>query len=382
MEYTVEDRVKTILNQSFIKEYLEDEGITDISFNGTTLWLQHNEKGRFRASVQPSLQEVRKLAKQIADIQKKEITNSEPILDTEIGFLRVNVMHDVISPDGMSFSIRVSRPKLAISSIRDLTVGNRPEIEELFKVLIKAGSNITISGITGSGKTELQKLLVGYIPDNQKISLIEDTRDSHIKKLYPEKDINSWQSLKYEDETKNISIRDLIKAGLRNNPDWLLVSETRGEEAADMLDSAKTGHFIITTLHAMGAMDIPSRLIPMIRSSKAYAIMNDQLVGKEIVDFLRFSVHLEMEIRDGKIERRIKEIVEYTDFTTRGAVGSYLYRENKNYNELTGEYSVEEEFNELSNKEIKKLKDKQIYHLLPDVFKEKTKKYEGVTLSV
>lgn len=369
MSDTEKEQIQVILQQSFIGRFLKDEGITDISYNGKTLWLQHNEKGRFQAEVQPSLEEVERLAKRIADIQKKEITNSEPILDTEIGFLRVNAMHDVISPDGMTLAIRVSRPRLAISSLKNVTAGNRKEIEDLLKVLILAGSNIIISGRTGSGKTELQKLLVGFIPDNQKITLIEDTRDSHIKALYPEKDINSWQTLVLDDREKKVLIQDLVKAGLRNNPDWIIVSETRGEEAADMLDSAKTDHSIITTIHAKGAMNIPSRLIPMIRQSPAYAIMDDQLVGKEIVELLRFGIHLHLDMVKGKMVRRIKEIVEYTDFTSKGAVGTYLYRNIHQFNEEMKQYQSTEVFNALSEKTLEELKDKQLYHLLPDIFR-------------
>lgn len=358
------ERIQDILNQSFVGLLLKDEKVTDISFNGTTLWIQHNEKGRFKAEKQPTLSEVRQLAKQIADIQKKEITNTEPVLDTEIGFLRMNVMHDVISPDGMTFAIRVSRPRLAIRSIADITVGEREEVEELLNVLVQAGSNIVISGRTGAGKTELQKLLVGFIPNEQKISLLEDTRDSHIKRLYPEKDINSWQTI-----PGLFSMSDGVKAALRNNPDWVLVSETRGEEAADMLDSVKTDHSIITTLHAKGAMNIPARLIPMIRQAKAYARTDEQLLGREITGLIRFGVHLHLQEEDGRMIRRIKEIVEFTDFTPQGAKGSYLYRASNSLNEQ-GAYEVKETFGRLSKQTLDDLKDKKLYHLVPDVFKE------------
>ncbi|MGE6600157.1 ATPase, T2SS/T4P/T4SS family [Lysinibacillus fusiformis] len=56
---------------------------------------------------------------------------------------------------------------------------------------------------------------------------------------------------------------DEVKATLCSNTDWPIIAETRGEVAADVLDSAKTDHSIITTVHAKGAMNILSRLIPM-----------------------------------------------------------------------------------------------------------------------
>src|SRR5690625_4894390 len=123
-------RIKQILEQSFLKEYLSDQGITDIRWNGTDLRLQHNEKGYFRAKNQPSIAQVKRITKQISDIQKKEFTNSNPILDTEIGYLRVNAMHEAASPDGMSLAIRVSRPRIAVRSIDELTTAKNTDIEQ------------------------------------------------------------------------------------------------------------------------------------------------------------------------------------------------------------------------------------------------------------
>lgn len=359
-----EKRIHTILENSFIGEYLKDEGITDISFNGTSLRVQHNEKGRIVAEKQPTIDEVKQLIKLIADIQKKEFTNAEPVLDTEIGFLRINAMHEAISPDGMTFAIRVSRPRLAVSSVANLTIGKRVEVEQLLEILMLVENNMIISGRTGSGKTEFQKAMVGFIPNDSKITLIEDTRDSHLKTLYPEKDINSWQTI-----PNKFSMADGVRAALRNNPDWAIVSETRGEEAADVLDSAKTDHAIITTIHAAGAMNIPSRLIPMIRQSSAYSIMDDQLIGREIVEFLRFGIHLDSEFIEGRMVRKIKEIVEYTDFTSKGAIGEYLYRVITEFDEESGLYRDVEKFNPLSEKSLMRIKDRKLYHLLPDVFK-------------
>lgn len=363
-----EKRIQEIFENSFLGPYLKDDGYTDMSFNGTAFRVQHNEKGRFEPEEQPTLEEVKVLCKQISDLQKGKFTNSDPVLDTEIGYIRLNAMHEAISPDGMTFAVRVSRPRLSAGSIADLTAGSSIEVEELLKVLILAESNIVISGRTGSGKTEFQKLLVGFIPDDSKITLIEDTRDSHIKAIYPKKDINSWKTMPGKFE-----MADGVKAALRNNPDWTIIAETRGEVSADVLDSAKTDHAIITTLHAKGAMNIPSRLIPMIRQSKAYAIIDDQLIGNEIVEFLRFGIHLKAERVDGRTVRRIKEIVEYTDFTSKGAVGTYLYRDLKIRDEITGEYKVNQEFNPLTAKTIAELEDKELIHLLPDVFKSKHK---------
>lgn len=370
-ENELELRIREILERSFINEFLQDEGVTDIAFDGVKLMTQHNLNGRTFYTDKTTVDEVRKIVKQIADVQRKEITNAEPILDTEIGFLRVNAVHDAVSPDGTTFSIRVSRPRLALSSVADLTPFGSQELDVLLKVLIHAKSNIIISGHTGAGKTELQKLLVGKIKDDEIIALAEDTRDSHIKALYPQKFVLSWQTLMSENRNRQIDIPTLVRTGLRNNPDWMLVSETRGKEAAGMLDSAKTGHAIITTIHADGAEDIPARLIPMIRAEASYSMMQDVLIGREISKFLKFGIYIEATMEDGKVVRRIKEIMEYTDFEDKGVIGHYLYKQGYVYNDETADYEIKEVFGQLSPETIEKLKDKKVYHELPEIFKPK-----------
>lgn len=364
-----DQKVEKLLEESFLRPFLKKETITDINFDGHKLVLLDNKLGPLLPESQPTVEEAKRLMNQIANIQGKQLNNSSPVMDTEIGYLRVNAVDESVSPDGMTFSIRVSRPRLAVSDIRDMTSGNVQEVEDLLSILIQARSNIIVSGATGTGKTELQKLLVRYIHDDEMIVLIEDTRDSHIKALYPEKSIKSWQTLNADGREKKVEIQDLVKAGLRNFPKWMLVSETRGKEAADMLDSAKTDHSIITTLHATGAMDIPSRLMSMIRQSASYAQVSDMIIGKEVTQFLRFGIHLEAAQEEEGIVRRIKEIVEFNDYTEKGAVGTYLYKQKNTYDPRTDTYQTVEEFGTLSDETLNVLHDKKLFHLMPDVFK-------------
>lgn len=369
-----EARVKALLDNSFLAPYLADEHVTDINFDGVKLLLKHNKKGTVPVKDRPPLAQVENIFKQISDMQNMEFTVNRPILDTEIGFLRVNAVHAAASPEGMTFSLRVSRPRLAVTNIADSLISDneqiRNDVAQLLGILVQSGVNIIISGATGTGKTELQKLLVGYMHDDEQIVLIEDTRDSHIKKLYPQKTIKSYQTLTASEREHKVTIQDLVKAGLRNFPDWLIVSETRGAEAADMLDAAKTNHSIITTLHATGAMNIPSRLMSMIRQSDAYSQMSDTLIGSEIVEFLPIGLQLELLEIEGKgVVRGIKEIVAFESFTSEGPQGTYLYNRANHYNQATDQYQVNEVTNVLPQRLLKRVEDSKLYHLLPDVFK-------------
>lgn len=358
----IESRIEELLANSFLSPFMNNESITDISFNGKEMFIQHNKKGRYRAEYQPTHDEVLSLGKKIADIQGKEFTDSNPILDTEISFLRVNFMHYVVSPSGCTFSVRVSKPRLAIQNLTSLANEN---VAQLLDLLIKAEINMIISGRTGSGKTELQKLLVGFIQDSKKITLIEDTMDSHIKSLYPNKDIISWRTLTDSSREKKITYNDLIKAGLRNNPDWMIIAETRGSEAYDMLESALTDHAIITTIHAKRGEAIPSRLISMI--GQKYNV-NEFLLGKDIVNTLKIGIYMSMEETEEGIQRFIREIVEFTDFTEKGVEYIPIYRIKKEYDVVTKTYKNKIETNPLSRETIEELTSKGLYHLIPECF--------------
>lgn len=362
-EKKTEEEIKSIIEDSFVGKILEDPGVTDVSYNSTHLYEQHNIKGRYLSPVQPSELEVSSLIRRIAARQNVKFTESNPILDTEISGLRINAVHKIISPFGVTMALRVSKPYRAI---RDLNTLANEEVSKLLDVLMQADTNMIISGQTGSGKTELQKLLVGFIPQSKKISLMEDTMDSHLKALYPEKDINSWRTRTGENVANKITFRDLIKAGLRNNPDWLLISEIRGEEAYDFIESALTGHSVLTTIHANGAESIPSRIRNMI--GQRYD-MNPILLGQDIVNNIRFGLHMEMVIEPEGVRRRIREIVEYISYEDTGVVSKLIYQVKKVYDEETGEYEEGSVTSKLTDKTCNILKEKELYHLVPDYFR-------------
>lgn len=358
----IEKQIEKLLKVSFLSDYLNNENITDISYNGSAMMIQDNRIGRYKAEKQPKYEDVKQLGKKIADIQGKEFTNSDPILDTELSFFRVNFVHDSASPSGCTFSIRISKPKLVTNNLADFA---NDDVAKLLSVLIQGEFNIVISGRTGAGKTELQKLLVDHIDDSKKITLIEDTMDSHIKELYPDKDINSWRTLTESSRERKITYHDLIKAGLRNNPDWLIIAETRGSEAYDMLESALTDHAIITTIHAKGAEAIPSRLLSMI--GQRFQV-NEILLGRDIVNTLKIGIYLTLEQQENGIKRFIREIVEYTDFSEKGVDYIPLYRVERDYSEENNEYTEVIKTNPLSSESIADLRYKGLIHLVPKVF--------------
>ena len=121
---------------------------------------------------------------------------------------------------------------------------------------VREGQNILIAGGTGSGKSTLLKTLADAIPENERILLIEDTAELHIRKPH----IVSTES-QLDTHRSNVTFDDLLKAVLRHRPDRIIVGEVRGPEARTLLDAMNTGHRgTLATIHASSADESIRRL--------------------------------------------------------------------------------------------------------------------------
>lgn len=380
---------RTFVPDSKVTTYKENETITDVSFDGYNVYIQDNEVGRFRLNdpekdirirmglppLKVTPKDVEVLGKGIAMRMGRAWNPSAPIMDVELGHLRTNFMEGTVAPYGVTMAVRVSRATLALRDIR--TAANQ-ELADLLAVFMRCGVNLLISGPTGTGKTEMQKNLIQFIPDDQKISLMEDTLDSHIKLIYKNKDINSWATVKRGSGSvlPEIGFQDLIRSGLRNNPDWLMVSEVRGAEAEALLSAALTSHSIMTTLHASGAANIPARVTDMVAQAKA---MDYGALQRNIVSVLNIGIQLERLVKDGKTVRRIKEMYEYVNYEPDlGIIGYPVYEVNEILDADTGEYRTVTTMNRLSDNMLKRLQDAREIQNVPDVFKTGT--YIGKTV--
>ena len=161
-----------------------------------------------------------------------------------------------------------------------------------------------MSAETGAGKTELQKMLTGFIPFHDRIIMIEDTQETRLPELYPTKDIFSWLTV-----DGKITITDLLKQALRNDPKWIIVAETRGSEAYEMFQGVKSGHFIITTMHAISNEAVPSRFYGM--ASTEYSL-NEVTTERDFLNYMHIGIHLcKRDLQNGTVIRYIDEIAEF-----------------------------------------------------------------------
>jgi pilus assembly protein CpaF len=121
---------------------------------------------------------------------------------------------------------------------------------------VREGQNLLIAGGTGSGKTTLLNVLADAIPEDDRILIIEDTAELHIRKPH----IVSAES-QTDTHRSQVTFDDLLKAVLRHRPDRIIVGEVRGAEARTLLDAMNTGHRgTLATIHASSASEALHRL--------------------------------------------------------------------------------------------------------------------------
>ena len=100
----------------------------------------------------------------------------------------------------------------------------------------------------------------GFIPENEKVITLEDNVEIHYKQIYKNrKSVQFLVDSKYD-------YTDAIRACLRHNVDWLLLSEARGPEVLELLNALSTGSFCMTTIHPDSVADIPDRMYNMLGS--------------------------------------------------------------------------------------------------------------------
>ncbi len=293
------------IENSFLSPLLKDELITDISFNGVSLFYLHSQKGRLKFDYNLSLQEANDFIRQIANFSEKQFSYSEPILDVSIGRYRINAVHNSIvrinDEKAVSFSMRMASKNNKIPSDKQFMDS---EMKEYLISLLENNESIVIAGETGSGKTELQKYLISLIKKNSRIIVIDNIQELEALREDDLLDLTSWQVYP---NMPDRTFESLIRNALRSNPDWLIVAEARGKEMADVLLSVTTGHPIITTMHANDVLEISTRMARMIQLNSPNEQFSDILndVKNNFVNY----VYLKRDISsNGEVKRYISSI--------------------------------------------------------------------------
>lgn len=243
--------------------YVADELVTDINFNGKDVWIDHLYKGRFRADTQLTRDFVSQFATRISNVVSKSFNKFNNLLEAETDTLRISIIHESVACTGTSISIRKTTPARRLTEDSMLRDGYCiPEILTFLENCIHSHMNLIMTGLPGSGKTELLKFLTKYIPENERVITIEDNLEIHYRAINPEKDcVELKVNEEFFDYTK------AIKSCLRQNPKWIMLSEARSTEVKYLLEALSTGTHCLTTLHTDDVNKVPDRIQNMMKEA-------------------------------------------------------------------------------------------------------------------
>lgn len=301
------------IENSFLKELLERESITDISFNGEKLFYQDNLSGRLQSDLVVTNDEVYAFLRQIANLTDQQFSIANPILDVSVGRYRISALHSSLARKNrdkvFNFSIRLGYDKLRIKD--DGSFINKRALSLLDEAINKKCS-IVIAGKTGTGKTEFQKFLISRMNENTRIILIDNINEFETNYFKDNLDSQTW----LVNNQKN-NFDDLIKNALRNNPDWLVVGEARGEEMKACLNSTMSGSPTITTMHARDSESIYHRIARMCMINSKNLVFEETL--EDVKEHFKFLVYVK------KIfDEKTKSYVRYVDSISTNDKGKFL----------------------------------------------------------
>ena len=246
--------VDEALGLGVIEPLLRDETITEIMVNGhENIYVERAGQIQQLPVKFSSAEQVYQAIDRIVAGVNRRVDESSPMVDARLATgERVNVIVPPLAVDGPTITIRRFPRPYTIQQLMDLGALDA-NLAELLRAFVLAELNTMVSGGTGSGKTTMLNALSSFIPAKERIVTIEDAAELSLQQEH----VIRLESRPPNVEGKGeVTIRSLVKNSLRMRPDRIIVGETRGGEALDMLQAMNTGHEgSLATVHANTAED-------------------------------------------------------------------------------------------------------------------------------
>lgn len=290
--------------------FLRKEDITDIDYNGQDLWVKdiYNQRKRIidKDIVNRLTPEfIRGFAQNVGNLVGKNLNPIDNKIEAETEDLRITILHESIALTGMCICIRKTPPVQRITPLYAIEEHYCDEpVLHFLANCVKAKLNMVFCGEPGVGKTECAKFLTTFIPADQKVVTIEDTRELHYRDINPGKDCVELRV------NKKFSYQEALREVLRMNPNRVMLSEARSVEVEQLVKCWTTGITGFTTLHTDDVRKIPARILNMMPSRQdAERLTNDVYTGMDVGILLdtRFNR------KKKRIERYISQIAFFSN---------------------------------------------------------------------
>ncbi|MFL0584262.1 ATPase, T2SS/T4P/T4SS family [Solibacillus silvestris] len=303
IEYVTSEIVGTGIIEELIRE---NSDITDIAYDGWELEVEGIQT--YYRIKEDSINEnyVQKIITKFAAAMGKDFSAKNPILNGVVGNIRINAVHNQNSLGGTTFSLRIVRPYLALNQ-ESFKKFAPAMLWELMRAQVFLYQNALIGGITGTGKTELQKVFVQHTRNNhEKIGMIQDVPETFAKEMNPDKTIYEWTT------GNGVTHSDLIAAAMRNNFRWINVTEIIDAAAYALYEAALSGHAVVTTLHSKDVYKLPKRMVQLAKQAPQVASTNEKELLNEIEDLFDSGWFIKKEVFQDTMYRYLHQVAFYS----------------------------------------------------------------------
>jgi len=287
-----------------IEPMMRDPNLEDIGCDGVGVPVFVFHRNPIYGSMSTNIifetkEELDSFAMRLAQKAGRTVSIAAPLLDASLpdgSRLQVTFGTD-IARKGSNFSIRkFFKVPLTVVDLINYTTAD-PLILAYLWFMIEEQQSILISGTTASGKTTFLNSIAQFIPPTLKIVSIEDTAELQLVHVNwtPVVARTGYGPKKYGE----VSMFDLLKAAMRQRPDYIIVGEVRGREADVMFSAMSTGHPSLSTLHADTVEAVIDRLTTR--------PINLPIALLEHLDIIVF---LEKTKQEGSFVRKVGQIIE------------------------------------------------------------------------
>lgn len=237
-----------------------DPYIEDISCDGVgPIFVEHKVFGSCVSNLRfDDSEELDEYAKRLSERIGKPVSYRSPIIDGTLpDGSRLNLVFGRdISKRGTNFTIRkFSKTPL---SITQLCLWNTIDFlgAAYLWTLLEFGTSVWVSGETASGKTTMLNAICTFIKPEAKIVSVEDTPEV----IVPHENWVREVTKESESGEFKVDLFDLLKAALRQRPNYIIVGEIRGREGNVAFQAMQTGHPVLSTFHASSVQKLIQRL--------------------------------------------------------------------------------------------------------------------------
>lgn len=246
-----------------VRRYLDDPSVTEVMINGPgAIYIERKGKLQKVDEVFPNVKSLYAALRNTAQYVGKHVDEERPLLEGRLpDGSRVAAVLPPAGNGGPYVAIRrFFGEKLTMDRLLELE-SITPDGAEMIRVLVESKQNVVIAGGTSSGKTSLLNSVSELIPEDERVVVIEDSKELALLRDHVVTLEGRPADAKGRGE---VSIRALFRITLRMRPDRIVIGELRGGEALDLVQAMTSGHGgCLTTLHATYPRDVLTRLETM-----------------------------------------------------------------------------------------------------------------------